>query len=380
MKILHCITGLEPDGAQQMLKRLVQTMDQTVFSHVVVSLRERMPFADELEREGARVVCLGMKAGVPSFKGLRMLRRVLRDEAPDLVQSWLYHANCAVTLAAIGLRPSFPIIWGVRGSLDPGWGRGLSTSLVIRFSALLSRFPQAVTFNSHESIKQHCAEGYRPRLIRYVANGFELSRFAPDRSRRQQLDERCQLPPDVQVIGIAGRFNRAKDYPGFLKAFRLVLNVLPDTYAVMVGRGVDDTNPDLIELVKKLELGNRVKLIGPHPDLGAILPAFDVFCSSSVTEGFPNVVAEALACAVPCVVTDVGMGAELVQGAGLSVPASQPEALSQALISVLKLPTEERRALGVAGREKICREFEIGAVARQHEEFYREIVAAFTAC
>lgn len=373
MKILHAITSLDKDGAQQMLYRLVQALDGKKFTHVVVSLRERMPLADDFEKAGVKVYCLGMAPARPSLRALLHLRSIIRSENPDLIHSWLYHANCAVVCAVVGLSPKIPIVWGIRGSLDQGWMRGFSTGIVIRISALLSRFADVITFNSRVSIVQHKQAGYVCKDCRYIPNGFQLERFSPRPLCAEEMKEKLKIPGDFSLVGIAGRYNQAKDYPGFLRAFRAVVDRLPQTTALMMGRGVDAENQELTSLIGELRLGEKVHLLGPQEDLGKVLPALDVFCSSSVTEGFPNVVAEALACGVPCVVTDVGMSAELVGGAGVVVPSRNQTALAQGICSLLELSSTERKEMGKKGRRKICEEYDLTGVVKRYQDLYEEI-------
>ncbi len=373
MKILHGITSLDKDGAQQMLLRLIQGLDSNNFNHVIISLRERMPLADDFERLGVKVYCLGMAPARPSLQALVRLRRIISDESPDIIHSWLYHANCAVVCAMAGMAKKIPIIWGIRGSLDSGWLRGFSTALVIRLSALLSRFADVITFNSRISIVQHKEAGYVCKDCRYIPNGFQLERFQPQESCAAIIKGKYNIPDDYTLVGIAGRYNQAKDYPGFLRAMRLVVDSRPNVAALLMGRGVDQNNLEMADLMDQLKLGSNVYLLGAQDDLGKILPALDVFCSSSVTEGFPNVVAEALACGVPCVVTDVGMSAELVRGAGIVVPARDVKALADGILSLVALSSDERKKLGTNGRQKICQEYDLSSVVRHYHDLYHEV-------
>jgi len=90
-----------------------------------------------------------------------------------------------------------------------------------------------------------------------------------------------------------------------------------------------------------------------------VMSAFDVLCSSSVAEGFSNVVGEAMACGTPCVVTDVGDSARVVAECGTVVPPSAPRALSDALLSLLALEPEQRRLLGTQGRKRVADHFSV---------------------
>jgi glycosyltransferase involved in cell wall biosynthesis len=370
IKILHPITSLNRDGAQQMLFRLIEQLPRDRYQHVVVSLRERMPFADEIEALGVTVYCLDMAPSRPSLSALFKLRRIIDIEKPQLIQSWLYHANIYAALALYSRLRSIPLVWGIRGSLDSTWNRGITTGLVIKLSSYLSHFPAAITFNSKTSIEQHRADGYNNDRMIYLANGFDLTRFKSDHTVRERVRLTLNLSDDILLIGLAGRYSVEKDYPTFVRAFKLVKDAQPNAHALLIGRGLDQKYSPLTRLIEELNLSSSISLLGSQEDLAQFLPALDVFCSSSITEGFPNVVAEALLCQVPCVVTDVGMGKELVKNAGFSVPASNPPLLAEALLTLLRLDPEQRKKLGENGRQSIAQNYSLESVVQIFDSLY----------
>ena len=373
IKILHPITSLDRDGAQQMMFRLIQNLPNDLYQHVVVSLRERMPFADEIEALGVRVYCLDMAPAWPSLRAFFKLRQLIEIEKPQIIQSWLYHANIYAAISSHTRLRNIPLVWGVRGSLDTGWERGLLTGLVIKASAYLSHLPAAITFNSKNSIEQHRLNGFKNDQMVYLPNGFDLVRFNSNAEIRERVRSRLGLAEDVCLIGLAGRYDQAKDYPTFIRAFKLLREAVPTVHALLIGRGLDAQVSPIQNLIEQLDLASSVTLWGVQGDLAQYFPAFDVFCSSSITEGFPNVVAEALACKVPCVVTNVGMGAELVQNAGVSVPPSDPRLLAEGLSAMVRLTPEQRLVLGENGRERINREYSLQAVTHIFDSLYQSL-------
>jgi glycosyltransferase involved in cell wall biosynthesis len=123
--------------------------------------------------------------------------------------------------------------------------------------------------------------------------------------------------------------------------------------------------------------GSRLRLTGRRHDLHAVYPAFDVSGTSSLGEGFPNVVGEAMACGVPCVVTDVGDSRQIVGDTGLVVPPGDPAALAAAWEEVLRTPAAERRELGARARKRIEDNYSMKAIARRYEELYTRVYESF---
>ena len=119
----------------------------------------------------------------------------------------------------------------------------------------------------------------------------------------------------------------------------------------------------------------NVRLLGPRTDIPAIAAALDVgVLSSAYGEGFPNVVGEAMACGVPCVVTDTGDSAAVVGDSGVVVPPRDPRALAGGVLRLLGLPAAERAALGAVARRRIEEQYSLGAVAARYQTLYRDLV------
>jgi glycosyltransferase involved in cell wall biosynthesis len=149
---------------------------------------------------------------------------------------------------------------------------------------------------------------------------------------------------------------------------------MPQVHFACVGTDFADRGKRLAELASRLQISSRVRFLGPRDDIARVMPAFDLLTlTSSYGEGFPNVVGEAMACGVPCVVTDVGDSAALVGDAGDVVPPRQPAALADAWRRLLTEPVHERRARGERARARIMREFSLPAIVRRYEALYERI-------
>jgi glycosyltransferase involved in cell wall biosynthesis len=186
------------------------------------------------------------------------------------------------------------------------------------------------------------------------------------------------VPENAILIGRIGRYHHMKDYPSFLRAAALVRRDYPDAHFVVAGKNIDWNNDELRRQVQDLRLVERIHLLGERLDMPRLTAAFDIAISSSHTEGFPNVVGEAMSCGVPCVVTDVGDSGWVVGNTGTVVLAQNPESLAEACKDLIKPGREWRRQLGLAARKRIITRYSISSVVQQYESLYQSIVAEGT--
>ena len=355
-RVAFLITALGSGGAEMMLTQLITNLDRTRFAPEVITLIPGGKHTDILRAAGIPVHDLGMVAGKPSLASLLKLRSLTKQIAPDLLVGWMYHGNLAATLAS-WIDHRAPVIWNVRQSLYSLAFEKRGSAMVIKALAYLDRNPQHILYNSQISARQHEAIGYDATKTVLVPNGFNTESFKPDASARASVRQELGLPPDAILIGRFGRNSAMKDYPTFIDAMKLV----PNAYAIIAGVGTDELKPFILYTSSFILLNER------H-DLPRLTAALDIACSSSAFgEGFPNVVAEAMCSGVPCVVTDVGDSAWLLQAAGKVVPPNDAQALAAALNEVIALPSHERHALGERGRQRIMDHFSLPAVVSQFE-------------
>jgi glycosyltransferase involved in cell wall biosynthesis len=147
----------------------------------------------------------------------------------------------------------------------------------------------------------------------------------------------------------------------------------PTARGLMVGRGVESAS-DISQLVKRLGRDRQIIRVGYTERPENYLSAADLACSSSVTEGFPNAVVEALLCSLPCVVTDVGMSSELVAGDGIVVPTSNPAALAQGLETLVRASAQHREELGKRARDRVGHEFSLQHALSKWVTVYNEVL------
>lgn len=364
MNVLHIITDLDVGGAEVMLATLIGHTPE--LSHSVVSLTTAGPVAADLERHGVRVEAAGMRRRPTDALRLPALRRRIRSGRPDVVHTWMIHANI---LAGSLARRVAPVIWGLHHTaLDPT-STPRATIALDRWSARLSsRVPTRIVSCSRAALASHREAGYAADRIVHIPNGVDADRFVPDPGARAGIRAELGVPDDVPLIGMVARWDAQKDHANFVAAATATSEALPDAHFVLAGHDVDPTNRELDELVRRF--GGRFRLLGERTDTPAVLAALDLaVLSSAYGEAAPMVLLEALACGVPCVATDLGDCADIVGSNGIVVAPRDPRALAAAMATVIA--GRDRYASGA--REHVVGRFSVGATAAAYTDLYRQV-------
>ena len=357
-----------------MLQKLVQHLDRTRFEPHVISLTNMGEIGPRIEALGIPVVALGMRRGVPNpFMVLRLAQH-LRQLQPDLVSTWMYHADLLGGLAA-RLAGCHMLVWGLRNSDLSRASSSRTTNMVARACAWLShRLPKRILSCSLRAKVVHIALGYQADKIHVIPNGFDLTAFQPRESARHSLRAELSLPHDVPLVGLIARYDPQKNHAGFAVAAALVHAQRPDVHFVLAGAGVDANNLTLQTAMSVQRLQGHVHLLGRRDDVPRLMAALDVLaCPSSFGEAFPNVVGEAMACGVPCVVTDVGDCSDIVGDTGRVAHVGDMLGFATEVLNLLRLPVVERMALGQRARTRVQENYEIGRVAEQYQAFYEQM-------
>jgi glycosyltransferase involved in cell wall biosynthesis len=355
--ILWITTGLGSGGAEMMLTQLIQNLPH--HRHTVLSLTSGGKHIPTLQSAGATVLSLDMPAGKPTPRALLRLLKIAWQTRPAVIMGWMYHGCLAAALVKLFRLGQGRVIWNIRQSLYDLALEKRGSALVIQSLRWFAPLAHTLTYNSQLSARQHEATGYPAHKTQLIPNGFDLTKWSPSKKPLRPSN----LGGEKLRIGRFGRFTPMKDYPSFLQAAALITQKIPHTEFHLAGSGIDSTNTDLTQLIADLHLQNHVHLHGDHPDIPALTASLDLAISSSAFgEGFPNVVGEAMACAVPVVATDIGDTAWVMGDTGTLVPAQDPQALATAAIKILILPVEQRQALGHQARTRIESHFSLPSI------------------
>jgi glycosyltransferase involved in cell wall biosynthesis len=376
IRVLHVISDLSIGGAEMMLFKLLATTDRDQFEPIVLTLREGGSLGLSIRAQGIPVYSANIRNRLPSLFSFGRLVRLLRSIQPDLIHAWMYHSCLAALIANFLVNKSAITLWSIHdGTYSPALLKRL-TRIIVKICAPLSRLVDQIVFVSHASQQLHLKLGYSLQRSCVIPNGVNTSEFVPSVSARNALRTELGLTNNAVLIGMLGRYDAAKDHLNFLRAASELLKNSPDTHFVIAGKRVSFQNQGLCRSIRELGLSSRVHLLGERYDMPRITASLDILSLSSVSESFPNVVAEAMSCKVPCVVTDVGDAALIVGDTGRVVPTKDPGALANAWQTLIDAGAKGRGALGTAARARVTENFELNSVTRRYEKLYTSLVAA----
>jgi glycosyltransferase involved in cell wall biosynthesis len=360
--IMHVITNFTASaGAETMLARLLRISGSerpVVVSLMGISARNR-DLADN-----PRVDYIALDASSPAALpgAIFKLAKLIRKEKPTVVLCWMYHAMIAGTLAAALSRRSTPVFWNVRQSLDDPASLSRSSRIAIAVARSLSRRAAGFIYNSSRALEMHGAYGYSNHNAVVIPNGFDLPVIVDT------------APRPGKRIGIAARFHPQKDHATFFKAAALVSQTHPDVDFAAAGHGLSADNPAVVKLIANAALPlQRIDLQGEIADMAGFYRSIDILALSSRTEGFPNVIAEAMSFGKPVVTTEVGDAAIVVGDGGIAVPARNPQALAEAMRAMLDSGPDGYAQYAHNARQRIEREYTLAAIKMKYLDFLSKI-------
>ncbi|MGK7950827.1 MAG: glycosyltransferase [Xenococcaceae cyanobacterium] len=374
-KILYITTGLSTGGAEMMLYNLLVKFDRRKFSPIVISLMDKGRFGEAIEKLDIPVYSLGMNRRTPSFQTITKLIKIVNNLQPDLIQGWMYHGNIAAQFISLLSKQKIPVLWSIHHSLHSLSSEKFLTQTLIKLGGFTAKFVRQVAFVSEKSQLQHAKLGYPPQNSCIIPNGFDTSLFQPSTEIRKQFRQELGLPSNALLIGSIARYHPMKDHANLLRAAKILLSNYPEAYFILVGTDVDKENATLTNLIAELDISEGIYLLGERRDIPQIMPALDIVTSSSAFgEAFPLVLGEAMACAIPCVATDLGDSAWIIGDTGKIVPIQNPKALATAWQELIALGAEGRKTLGEAARNRIINNFSLDSVVAQYQSLYQQAI------
>jgi glycosyltransferase involved in cell wall biosynthesis len=371
IKIAHVIVGLDVGGAERSLFRLIEAHRQSPeFAHRVISLTGKGVLGPQLESMGIEVTALGMRSLFDAPGTYFRLVGALRGNRPDVLQCWMYYADLLGGLAGrrLGIRKLF---WGIRNSHFESGGTRLKRAIRKICAWCSYSMPTKIVCVAESALAVHAAAGYdRSRMI-VIHNGYDPAQFRYDPARRLDLRRQWGLGESAVVIGSVGRYSAAKDHAGFIRAAAMLGRENESLRFVLIGRDLTAQNQAIAARINATGFPQRFILLGERSDIAACMSAFDVFCLHSKTEGFPNVLGEAMCIGLPCVATDAGDAKVLLGPAGRVVAQDSAAELAGALASTIGAGPANMKSQGERARQRIENHFTLRHAVDKFEALYR---------
>ena len=366
---LHIITSLNIGGAESMLHRLIKFKPELIDSTIVVSLTDDGKIGLMLKDMGVTVISLEMRNWFSILSVIFKLKKIIQKEKPKIIHTWMYHANLLGGIAAL-MANNKNIIWSIRRS-NLKYSESISTFFVMKIGALLSNIiPRKIVSVAESGVKNHEKYGYKKNKMIVIPNGFDLIKLKRDLLQRKIIRRKLDIFDDQLIIGSVGRFHDSKDYESLVASAPAVIRKFKNIKYMLIGRDIDSKNFTLMNWIAKTGYSSHFLLLGEINDVAKYMSAMDIFCLSSITEGFPNVVGEAMSMALPCVVTDVGDIKKLVGDTAIIVDPSNKQMLSQGLCEMLSHNTVKRNKIGLKGRQKVEEEFPLSLICKKYYDLY----------
>jgi len=362
IKLAFLTRSLDCGGAQRQLITLAKALDRNRFDITVICFYSGEAWQEDLETSGVRFISLEKKGRWDLIGFVFRLIRELRLLRPDILHSYLDVANLLAVFVKLFVRTR--VVWGIRAAEIDMHQYDWLRRLVSKLEAVCWPLAHLIIVNS-QAAADHClSRGFEPAKLVMIPNGINSAVFKPDREAGKRLRADWRIPEHTRLVGTIGRLDPAKDLPVFLEAAALVTRFRNDVRFVCVGDGPASYALKLKKLTAGLSIEDKVLWQGARENVTSVYNALDVFCSSSRSESFPNAVAEAMACGVPCVVTDAGASGHIVGECGIVVPPGNAQALARGLISSLETVRDE---VDWKARTRILENFNVHGLAKRTE-------------
>lgn len=373
-RILHVISGLRRGGAEMALLRLAASPEMAGFRQAVLGVHAESTMAPVFREHGFPAESIGLaRTRDIVLKGPRVLTGFQKLRRCEILNGVMYHGCLLATLGARAF-PGRALVWNIRHSLDNWESEKATTRSLIRMLGKVSRSAAAIIYDSKRCQAQHAELGYDTKNAVLIPNGLDPDHYRPCPEQREAWRRTLKIPQDAFLVGHVARLDPIKAHPTAFAAAELIAARDPRARFAFVG--VDESAPIARSFLDFSAFPERFIFLGERADVPAIMPAFDLFWLTSVSESHPNVILEAMSSGVPCISTDVGDVREIIADDRWIVAVNDTGALAATVLRYLALSEEERAALGQAVRIAVRERFSLARMSARYAEVYRAVLAS----
>lgn len=364
--IIFIISGLGTGGAEMMLYKVTKNLiNKNINIKCIISLSKNVDELVNYKKLNIRIITLNFKnlIFIP-FYFLKLVFLLLKYK-PDIIHTWMYHADFIGGLAAKITRVKL-IIWGIRVTHSNEYHNNF-TKIIIWLCAKFSYFiPNIITSNSNQAVVDHIKCGYCSSIFKVIPNGFDLTKFNHKINIRNSLS----LDNDVVLIAHIARYHPVKNHIGFIEAAKLINFNYPNIHFIMIGQGIDYSNKIVVDKIKEYNLYHRFHLLGLLKNINEIISNFNFLVSTSYLEGFPNIIGEAMANNVICISTNVGDCSEIIDKYGFITQDTTSLSISNSILEAINMTNEEINNMKMNAKARIETKYNINYISNEYLRLY----------
>lgn len=334
MRLFFLAGSLGCGGAERQLLTLAKSLKRYGHDVVVSLFYIKGEYHNELKEAGIPIIPLNKQGRLKIISFLFQLLKQIHKNRPDFIYSFLGTPNI---YAAI-LKPfisNAKIVWSIRGSNMDFRRYPLLFRISYWIECKLANSADLIIANSNAGKNFAMENGFPGKRIIVIQNGIDTEFFKPDKKSGEFLRKKWRISNKDILIGLVGRIDTMKDHQTFLRAASILIKKVKNVRFVCIGDGPHEYLNELQKLCKELNLEKLLIWAGRLSDMPAVYNSCDLIVLSSLSEGFPNVVAEAMSCDTVCVVTNVGDAALIVGETGVVVEPKDPPSLAEGMSKVI---------------------------------------------
>lgn len=370
IKILHVIKSLGRGGAEMLLPETLRVHNKDQFEfHYIYFLPWKDAMVGSILEHGGKVTCISARNNIELLLKSKAVSEYAKAHGIDLIHAHLPWAGIASRIA--GKLSGIPIIYTEHNKQE----RYHFATRLVNLSTLnwLTK-TIAVSEDVEQSIRKH-KSNLKSSLIT-ILNGVNTERFAPGQFQRNEVREKFGIPLDAPVVGTIAVFRFQKRLDLWIELAKRILEHRPETHFIIVGDG--PLKDPLVEKQKQLNLWDRVHFAGTQTEVRPYLATFDLYMMTSVFEGLPIALLEAMASECAVVSTNAGGIKEVIRPDidGLLCDIEEPERLVE-FAEELLADSKKRKVLGLQARQRVKEEFSMERMVKELEEVYRQEVKAY---
>lgn len=372
MRILHIINDLNTGGAEVLLYKILKN-SSTDDDFFIITLKEKGKIGQKIVDLGFTIYELKINRFNFLFKFIQLVNVILKFN-PNVIHTWMYHSNLIGGFAAKFHRLS-RIIWSIHhNDLSPSLNKK-ATIFIAYLGGLFSKWvPHKIICVSEKVFITHSNFGYDIQKLVIINNGVDTNEFYFNPECRNTFLKQFNFSENDYLVGFFGRFDPIKNWKGFLRSCKLLIDKSDDKNIkiIMGGSNMDSNNLELISFLDSLKIKNEVLLLGLRDDMQKILSSIDIVVNTSFNESFSLILAEAMACELLCVSTIEGDPCNIVGEIGIRKSFQSDEEIAQDIFSALIKSRKSNNSRSLA-RERIKSLFDLQKTIREYNQVYKVI-------